>query len=250
MAARCGWSKSKVSKLEHGGQPPTDADIRAWAAVCGAEAQVQELIAVSREVDQMWHDYKQVHKRGMQNLQLDLMDRYARTKLFRIYEPLNIPGWLQTLDHTRELFTLHAKIHGLPLENVEEAAQNRMLRKKFLGTGKPAFVFVMEEYALRSNVGGRDVMEGQLDYLLEVEQMPYVSIGIVPEGERRSLFPGEAFYLYDETLLRQEYWAASLQTSSPETIAHFVRVFDALRDQAVFGAGARRLIDEARHRLR
>lgn len=250
LAARCGWSKSRVSKLEHGTQPPSDADIRAWAAVCGAEAQVPELIAISREVDQMWQDYKQVHKRGMQNLQLDYMDQYARTKLFRIYEPLNIPGWLQTLDHARELFTLHAKLHGLPVENVEDAAQNRMLRKKFLGTGKPAFVFVMEETALRTNVGGRDVMDGQLDYLLEVERMPYVSVGIIPEGQRRTLFPGEAFYLYDETLLRQEYWSASLQTSRPETIAHFVRVFDALKEQAVFGAAAREIIDQARHRLR
>ncbi|SDL14687.1 Helix-turn-helix domain-containing protein [Nocardioides sp. YR527] len=250
MAARCGWNKSKVSKIEHGTQAPSDENIRAWAAVCGAERLVPELIAVSREIDQMWHDYKQVHKRGMQNLQLDLMDRYARTKLFRIYEGLNIPGWLQTLDYTRELFTLHAHIHGLPLENVEEAARNRMLRKKFLGTGRPAFVFVMEEYALYSNTGGRDVMGGQLDYLLEVEQMPYVSVGIIPLGQRRSLFPGEAFYLYDETLLRQEYWSASLQTSRPETISHFVRVFDALRDQAVFGAEARGIIDQARHRLR
>lgn len=250
LAARCGWNKSKVSKIEHGTQHPSDANIQAWAAVCSADAQVPELLAVSREVDQMWQDYKHVLKRGMQNVQLDYMETYARTRLFRIYEALNIPGWLQTLDYTREQFTLHAHIHGLPLENVEEAAQNRMLRKKFLGTGRPAFVFLLEEYALYSNVGGRDVMAGQLDYLLEVERMPYVSVGVLPLGARRTLFPGEGFYLYDETLLRQEYWSASLQTSRPETIAHFVRVFDALRDQAVFGAEARELIDKARHRLR
>ena len=250
VAAECGWNKSKVSKLEHGTQAPSDADIRAWAAVCGAEAQVSELIALNREIDQMWQDYKQVHKRGMKNIQLEAMDQYARTRLFRIYESVNIPGWLQTLDYTRAQFTIHAKIHGLPLDDVEEAAQNRMARKKFLGTGAPMFAFVLEEYALYSNVGGRDVMNGQLDYLIEVSQMPYVSVGIIPVGQPRTLFPGEAFYLYDETTLWQEYWSASYETSDPEKIAHFVRVFDALRDQAVSGTEARRLIDQARHRIR
>ncbi|MFI5623664.1 Scr1 family TA system antitoxin-like transcriptional regulator [Nocardioides sp. NPDC051685] len=121
------------------------------------------------------------------------MDRYARTRLFRIYEGLN---------------------------------------------GQPAFVFVMGGVRAVQQRRWTRCDGGQLDYLLEVEQMPYVSVGIIPLGQRRSLFPGEAFYLYDETLLRQEYWSASLQTSRPETISHFVRVFDALREQAVFGADA------------
>lgn len=250
IAAECGWHKSKVSKLEHGTQAPSDADIRAWAAVCRAERQVPELIALNREIDKMWQDYKQVHKRGMKNIQLEAMDEYAKTKLFRVYESVHIPGWLQTLDYTRAQFTLHAHIHGLPLDDVEEAAHNRMARKKFLGTGRPAFAFVLEEMALCNNVGGRDVMDEQLDYLIQVEQMPYVSIGVIPLGQVRALFPGDGFYLYDEKLLRQEFWSGSLETSRPETIAHFGRIFDALRDQAVFGVGAREIIDQARSRLR
>ncbi|MFI5624858.1 DUF5753 domain-containing protein [Nocardioides sp. NPDC051685] len=249
IAAECGWHKSKgvEARARHTGPVRwgySGVGRRLWCRVAGARVD-----RLNREIDQMWQDYKQVHKRGMKNIQLEAMDEYARTKLFRIYESVNIPGWLQTLDYTRAQFTLHAKIHRLSAD-VEEAAQNRMARKKFLGTGRPAFVFLLEEYALYSNVGGRDVMHGQLDYLLEVAQMPYVSVGVIPLGQERTLFPGEAFYLYDENLLWQEYWSASYQTSNPEKIAHFVRVFDALRDQAVFGAAAREVIDQARHRVR
>jgi transcriptional regulator with XRE-family HTH domain len=249
LARRHGWNKSKVSKIEHGTQNPSDADIRAWADTCEAAGQVSELIAISREVEQMWTEYKVSHREGMKNVQVRSMDLYARTELIRIYEALHIPGFLQTLNYTRAQFAITARVHRLPPEEMEEAAENRMRRKKFLGTGKPKFVFLMEASALTNNTGGAEVMNEQLDYLLEVDQMPYVSIGILPQGRRRTLFPGEGFYMFDESLVRQEFWSGAFKTSRPENIAHFVRIFAALRDQAVFGAAAHQAINEARDRL-
>ncbi|MER7605637.1 hypothetical protein [Nocardioides sp. NPDC127503] len=41
--------------------------------------------------------------------------------------------------------THHAVMgHGLPLEDVDEAAENRMLRKQLLGTGERKFAFLVE----------------------------------------------------------------------------------------------------------
>lgn len=54
LAEHCGWGRSKVSKIEHGTQNPTDADVRAWATACRADDQVSNLIAARREVEQMW----------------------------------------------------------------------------------------------------------------------------------------------------------------------------------------------------
>lgn len=249
LARRHGWNKSKVSKIEHGTQNPSDTDIRAWADTCEAGGQVSELIAISREVEQMWTEYKVSHREGMKNVQVRSMDLYARTELIRIYEALHIPGFLQTLNYTRAQFAITARVHRLPPEEMEEAAENRMRRKKFLGTGKPKFVFLMEASALINNTGGAEVMNEQLDYLLEVDQMPYVSIGILPQGRRRTLFPGEGFYMFDESLVRQEFWSGAFKTSRPANIAHFVRIFGALHDQAVFGAAAHQAINEARDRL-
>jgi hypothetical protein len=36
VALRCGWSDSKSSRLEHAKAIPSDGDIRAWCAACGA----------------------------------------------------------------------------------------------------------------------------------------------------------------------------------------------------------------------
>ncbi|MFJ9773860.1 helix-turn-helix domain-containing protein [Kitasatospora sp. NPDC101157] len=249
LAQRCGWHKTKVSKIEHGTQIPTEEDIRRWATACAVEGQTPELIAMSREIEQMWTDYKRWHRPGMKRLQFQAMDLYAKTKLLRVYESLFVPGFLQTVEYAKAQFTIHAKLHGLPLDDVEEAAQNRMARKRFLGTGAPIFSFLLEASALTNNTGGAEVMNGQLDHLLEVSRLPYVSIGIIPQGRPRSLYPGEGFYLFDESLLKQEFWSGAFQTARPENISYFVRVFAALRDQAVFGTAARNEIEAARGRL-
>lgn len=249
LAHRYGWNKSKVSKIEHGTQSPSDADIRAWADACHSTEQIPELIALSREVEQMWTDYKRSHRSGMKNIQLKPTDLFASSKLIRVYESLFISGFLQTLDYAKAQFTIHANLHGLPLEDVDEAAENRMDRKRFLGTGQPKFAFLMETSALHNNTGGADVMNRQLDYLLEADSLPYVSIGILPPGRQRTLYPGEGFYLFDDSLVRQEFWSGAFKTSRPENVAYFVRVFDALREQAVFGAAAHQVIDEARQHL-
>lgn len=250
LARRYGWNKSKISKIEHGTQSPSDADIKAWADACEAKDQIPELIALSREVEQMWTDYKRSHRSGMKNIQLKPTDLFVSSKLIRVYESLFIPGFLQTLDYAKAQFTIHANLHGLPLEDVDEAAENRMDRKRFLGTGQPRFAFLMEASALDNNTGGADVMNGQLDYLLEADRLPYVSIGILPPGRQRTLYPGEGFYLFDDSLVRQEFWSGAFKTSRPDNIAYFVRVFNALRDQAVFGAAAVEQVEKARARLR
>lgn len=250
LARYCGWSQSKVSKIEHGGQNPTEADIRAWATACGAEDQVAVLIAAHREVEQMWLEARRELRAGQKHIQIRSMPLYERTKLLRVYEAVHIPGYLQTFRYAAAQFTIHAHQFGLPVEDVEQAARNRLERQRFLGTGTNSFVFVMEASALYSNVGGAEVMSEQFDFLLKVAGMPYVSIGIIPLGQPRTLFQGEGFYIFDEQLVRQEFWSGLLRTSRPEDVSYFLRTFDALKDQAVFGAAAAEQIEAARARLR
>lgn len=45
LAAATGWHFTRISKLEHGVQAPTDQDIQTWCQVCGADDQAADLIA-------------------------------------------------------------------------------------------------------------------------------------------------------------------------------------------------------------
>jgi transcriptional regulator with XRE-family HTH domain len=250
LAARCGWHKTKVSKIEHATTNPTEGDIRAWATACGAEGQIPELIAAHREVEQMWLEYRRELRAGQKHIQLRSMDLYERTRLLRAYEALFIPGFLQTLDYAKAQFAIHAELHGLPVEDIEEAARNRLVRQRLLGRGTNSFSFILESTALYTNIGGAEVMSKQFDRLMEIAALPNVALGIIPLGRQRGLYPGEAFYLFDEQHVRQEFWTGMFRTSRPDDIAYFVRAFAKLRQHAVYGRAARDEIETARSRLR
>jgi transcriptional regulator with XRE-family HTH domain len=53
LASRCGWHFTKVSKVEHGTQNPSEDDLRAWCHACDAEDQVPDLIATVRAIESM-----------------------------------------------------------------------------------------------------------------------------------------------------------------------------------------------------
>lgn len=68
VAARCGWHKSKSSRIARGKTPPSDADIRAWCAACGASDQVADPIAASRSAESMYVEWRQIHRDGMRRV--------------------------------------------------------------------------------------------------------------------------------------------------------------------------------------
>ena len=43
LAVEAGWHESKCSRIERALTPPSDADIRAWCGICGADDQAADL---------------------------------------------------------------------------------------------------------------------------------------------------------------------------------------------------------------
>ncbi|MDX6740352.1 helix-turn-helix transcriptional regulator [Actinocorallia sp. A-T 12471] len=249
LAARCGWTKFKVSKIEHAGQAPSEADIRAWCAACGAEGQIPELVAFSRQIEQMWADLREVLRIGQKTIQKRGLSTYGNAKVARVYESLHVPGILQTFGYACRQFTLHADLYELPTGDIEEAARNRLSAQILLGRGGTSFSFLLEATVLHNNIGGLTVMDEQFDFLTQVATLPNVALGVIPLGVPRTLYPGEAFYLFDDHTVRQEFWSGAFKSSRPSDIAHFARAFAKLRTHAVYGDRVRREIEAARARL-
>lgn len=250
LANRTGFSHSKVSRAENGRTSLSEKDLRLWATVCGAEGQIPELVAAYREVEQAWSEYRRDLKVGQKVIQLRGRQVYLESKLARVYEAMNIPGILQTYDYARAQFVMHARLHSLPLEDVDEAAHNRLTAQPLVTEGGgPLFSFILEAAALHTTLGDAAVMNAQLDLLQQVATMPHVALGIIPLTAVRTLFPGECFYLLDDREVRQEFWSGALRTTRSEDIAYFVKVFTMLRRQAVYGAAAREEIEAARRRV-
>jgi transcriptional regulator with XRE-family HTH domain len=244
LATALGWHFTKVSKVENGARSPSEDDIRAWCAACGAGDQVPDLIATVRHVASMYHEYRRQMQAGMKHLQESSVPLYEATSLFRIYDTTVVPGLFTTAEYAAELFRFWQGFMGMK-DDVDAAVEARMERQRVLYTGNRAFRVVIEEQVLRTRVGDTDVMAGQLDRLLAVVSLPRVSIGIIPAtGERHSLTQG-SFWMFDDSRVRVETVSASLTITQPRDIALYSRVFELLQRSAVHGREARQLITRA-----
>lgn len=247
LAARTGFSASKVSRAENGRKNLPEADLRTWAMACGAEDQLPELIAARREVELMWLAYRQRLKLGQKAIQAQGRSDFDGVNLARIYESLHVPGILQTLEYARTQRLVWARLHGLSADDVDDAARNRLTMQPLVTRGGgPAFAFILEATALYNVLGNAQVMGEQYDLLIRAASRPHVSLGIVPLGVTRRLFPGEGFYLFDEGRVWQEFWSGAFQTSQMAEVTYFVKVFTMLRVHAVYGAAATEEIEAAR----
>lgn len=95
----------------------------------------------------------------------------------RDYEPLLIPGLLQTEEYARNL------IIGSILLNydAEQLVATRMARQAVLTKENPLQLFaIIDESALRRVIGGPKVMYEQMMRLLELNELPNVHLHVVP----------------------------------------------------------------------
>ncbi|MFE6165074.1 helix-turn-helix domain-containing protein [Streptomyces sp. NPDC056486] len=128
------------------------------------------------------------------------------------YEPLLIPGLLQTEEYARTLIS--ESCPPLDDETVEERVGARLRRQEAL-RARPSVVFnfVVYEAALRTMVGGREATKRQLQHILEASQLRNVSVQVLPMGRCSGLaLTGSVVLL--ETPEHEHYAYSEVQTTS------------------------------------
>jgi transcriptional regulator with XRE-family HTH domain len=237
---------TRVSKIENGTQAPTDSDIHAWCAACGAEDQVMDLIATARAVESAYLEYKRQTRAGLKRAVGPFtQERYEATELFRIYEHNVIPGLFQTPEYCTAMASFWIGFLGIP-NDVRDTVRDRMLRQEVIGWPGKEFRVVLEEQALRVWFGTGDVQAGQLDRLLEAMSHPAVTLGIVPMMRERTGVPTASFWIFDDNLVGLETPSAHIEVTRADEIALYAKMFDHLEEAAVHGEEARALIKRAR----
>jgi Domain of unknown function (DUF5753)/Helix-turn-helix domain len=245
LAASCGWHFTKISKLEHGTQNPSEGDIQAWCRVCSAEEQIPDLIATVRAIESMYIEWARQMRTGLKRSQASSVPLYERTKLFRGYENTVIPGLFHTADYATTILTFWNRFLDLPHNDIDQAVATRMDRQHILYTGNRRFAFIIEQQTLHTRVGDNDVMLGQLDRLLAVMSLPRVSLGIIPAtGPRHCLTQG-SFWIFDNNRVQTEGVSAGLDITQPREIAIYTKAFTLLQQSALYGHPARQLIQQA-----
>jgi transcriptional regulator with XRE-family HTH domain len=245
LAATTGQHYTRVSKIEHGVQAPSDRDIRDWCRACGADSQLLDLLATLRAVESAYLEFRRQSRAGMKRvLGAHTLALYARTTLFRIYEHNVIPGLFQTAEYCSAMLAFWARFLGTP-NDLEEAVATRMERQRVIYHGGKRFVVVLEEQALRTWFGSAETQGGQLDRLLALMSLPNVSLGIVPMMTERIAVGSTGFWIFDDALVALETPTASIEVNRPQELELYTRMFEALKTPAVYGRAARELITKA-----
>ncbi|MGK5631281.1 helix-turn-helix domain-containing protein [Streptomyces sp. URMC 123] len=249
LAERCGWAHSKVSKLENGRQTVTHDDLETWARETGRPEAGEELKARLRGLETHQRSWRRQLAAGHRPVQEALTVEYQRSSTMRAWEAAMLVGILQTAEYARHVFTRYAELHQ-SVRDVDEAVRARMRRQETLYAPGKRYDIVMGEAALYARVCPADVLAGQLDRLMGVATgLDTVSLGIVPFTASLGIPPANGFWIYDERLVIVEDWHAELWLDDAENIALYLRVWDILRQSAVYGRPAHRLIARARAAL-
>ncbi|MDC0772408.1 helix-turn-helix domain-containing protein [Streptomyces sp. HD] len=245
LARRADWHESKCSRLENGRTSPSDADIRTYTYLCGAQDQTADLIATTRGIEGAHVQWRRLERAGLRRVQHSVTPLFERTRRFRVYQSWVIPGLLQSAAYTRAVLSTVANLRDVP-DDINDAVAVRMDRQRILHTGDHRFAMLVEEWVLRTVIGDHDIMAGALGHLISVASLPSVSLGVIPLGTPRGAgWPVESFTMYDDAQVNVELVSAHLTVTQPGEIAEYTKAFAELSAIAVYGTQARSLITAA-----
>ncbi|MEU3078480.1 helix-turn-helix domain-containing protein [Streptomyces laurentii] len=109
----------------------------------------------------------------------DLTKLEGRAVEMNLYDPLNIHGLLQTPDYARSLLLMRRPAYSK--DEVERYMAARVARKAvFNRDPAPELSFVLEEWTLRRPLGGRELLNSQLEHLLKIAQLPNIELQLMP----------------------------------------------------------------------
>ena len=171
-------SGSKISRLELGRVGFKMRDVEDLLTLYGVEEgetrEVLRALAEQANAPGWWHKYGDVLPEWFQ-VYVGLEEA---AKLIRTYEVQFVPGLLQTEEYVRAIATRHLSVSP---EEVERRVALRMTRQQVLTRPSPPRLWVViDEAALRRKVGGRDVMRGQIERLIEASKLPNVTLQVLP----------------------------------------------------------------------
>ncbi|MGA5797669.1 DUF5753 domain-containing protein [Streptomyces cellulosae] len=163
------------------------------------------------------------------------------------YDPMLVPGLLQTEAYARALLESH--FPPLEEEAIEQHLTARLARQSLLMRKNPCvvFSFVIEEGALRRAVGGDIVLAEQLAHLRECARRRNVEIQVMPTRQAaHSGVNGQIVLL--ETVERRQFVSIEAQgivniRSDRDEVSEFWLRCGMLRSQALNTEESARLIE-------
>jgi len=178
VARAMDWSPSKLIRIESGQVSISTNDLKALLTYYGVKDKgyINRLLDLNRGTKgaSFYDPYSDVLKPGFK----EYLAYEASASVVRQYDPVLIPGLLQTEEYARAILELAV---GFDRETVDKAWAVRQHRQELHDREDPPDMqFVVDEAAIRRHVGKGQIMRHQLERLREFAEQPHVSLQLLP----------------------------------------------------------------------
>ncbi|GAA3087775.1 helix-turn-helix domain-containing protein [Streptosporangium carneum] len=225
LATLTGWSISQISMLENGNRGPTPELARSMDAALGLDGTLSNLWAmldnVSNQLPTWYRSWLEI-------------EREADT--LRTWQPLIVPGLLQTEGYARAVLTSEP---GTTPEQIEEHTTARMERQNILRRTTPPMMWVLlDESVLDRPIGSPAVMAAQLSHLADVTQSLRIVVQVVPLSAYSAVGLLGAFVIATargepDTAYIDSAGISVRVTGRPEDVTSLAFRYDAIRAEAL-----------------
>ena len=171
LAAKLGFERSVVTKVETGERAPTDRLLIAWCSSCGLETvPLDWLIGLAKRSEWPGPAWFELY-----------LEAERKATMLKYWQPIIVPGLFQTAGYAQALLlAAQTDTSDEAIDALVEARLNR--RSIFDRPNPPNVVVVLDELVLHRLIGSEQIMFAQLTELAEMSTRPYISIQVVPRG--------------------------------------------------------------------
>ncbi|MFI1199847.1 helix-turn-helix domain-containing protein [Streptomyces sp. NPDC020883] len=209
LGARTGYSPSTIASYEQGRRIPPPEFIDQADGVLGAHGVLVEL-------------KEEVAKAQYPAFFRDAARLEAQAVELHVYAAHGMPGLMQTKEYARAVFAMWRPL--LDEETIRQRTAARLDRQKiFARMPLPTISFVIEEALLRRPLGGKAVMQGQLEQILLYGQRRNVEIQVMPTDREEHAGLGGAFTLIETSKGRRIAYVEAYKDSRLHTDRKKVR---------------------------
>jgi len=227
-------SATKISRLETGARPASLRDVRDLCRIYGVtEQETQALMSLARQAREpgWWTQYEDLNLSPYIGFEQDATAITA----FSMYWA---PALLQTAEYARAVITgIARKIDPAVLERRIEV---RLRRQQLLDREEPPrYRALLDEAVLHRQVGGANVMAGQLGRILELAQEEKVTVQVIPfeAGAHASADSNFELLEFSDTSLPSivfvEGMYSNLYQERPAEVVRYREAIEYLRDEAL-----------------
>jgi transcriptional regulator with XRE-family HTH domain len=195
VASLLGWSESKLSRIETARTGITESDLDRLLTTYGTRAEDRTRLrnlARRGRTRAWWTQYRSSVP--------DPYDEYVALEAEAVamseWECQVVPGLLQTDEYARAVIEVGADISEPAI--IQRRLALRMARQAVLTREPPTRLsVVLDESVLHREIGGRDVLDRQLQHLFDASHRPEVELRVLPFTAGAHAALTESFVIFD-----------------------------------------------------